>query len=526
MTLDTTTAAGAITVRDLHVRIGEVHAVRGIEFTLSAGRTLALVGESGSGKSMTALALMGLNPPGARVTAERLALDDGTAPQNARGDRIAMIFQEPMTALNPVFTIGDQLCAVYRRHRGGSMRAARERAVELLDRVGVPSPQTRLGQYPHMMSGGQRQRVLIAMALMCEPDFLIADEPTTALDVTTQVKLLDLLAGLRDEFGLGMLFITHDLGVVARIADDVAVLKHGEIVETGPCTRVLTAPDHPYTRSLIDSLPQPVPPTAHDGAAPVLSAHGLGRVYPPRGMFGGTPFRALTDASLSLSKGEVLGIVGESGCGKSTLARILIGLDRPTEGRVELGGEDMRNLPQKLRARQIQPVFQDPFGSLNPSWTIRRILDLPLRLHTGLDAAARKAQVLELLKDVGLPARAAEATPRALSGGQRQRVAIARALAAEPHILICDEPTSALDVSVQAQVLELLRGLIRERDLSMVFISHDLAVVQAICDRVIVMDAGRIVEEGATDRLFAAPRHARTQALKDAVLELPDTGTT
>ena len=511
-----------LTVRDLHVRIGAVHAVRGLGFAVEPGRTLALVGESGSGKSMTALAIMGLCPPGAQVAAAALALADGTPPQDRRGDRVAMIFQEPMTALNPVFPIGDQLCAVYRRHRGGSMAAARARARDLLERVGVPDPARRLDHFPHMMSGGQRQRVLIAVALMCEPDVLIADEPTTALDVTTQVRLLDLLADLRDDMGLSMVFITHDLGVVNRIADDVAVMKEGWIVEAGTREQALTAPAHPYTRQLIDSLPRAVPPRGLAPTAPVLRASGVGRAYPPRGLFGGAPFRALQDVSLTLSEGEVLGIVGESGCGKSTLARILIGLDRPTEGTVTVQGEDTRALSQRTLARRIQPVFQDPFGSLNPRWSIARILDLPLRLHSNLHARARADRVAELLVQVGLPPRVAAATPRALSGGQRQRVAIARALAADSGILVCDEPTSALDVSVQAQILDLLRRLIAGRGLSVIFISHDLAVVRAICDRVVVMDAGQIVEEGPTGRIFAAPQHPRTRALRAAILTVPD----
>ncbi|XWN31246.1 MAG: ABC transporter ATP-binding protein [Devosia sp.] len=508
-----------LAVKDLSVDIGATQAVRGISFEVSPGETLALVGESGSGKSMTALALMGLTPPGAVVRAERLELADGGHPMAHRGDRVAMVFQEPMTALNPVFTIGDQLTAVYRRHKGGSHAQARERAVALLTRVGVPNPVERLKHFPHMMSGGQRQRVLIAMALMCGPDLLIADEPTTALDVTTQAKLLDLLKGLGEQFGLGMLFITHDLGVVAKIADRVAVMKDGEIVEGGDARTVLAAPQHPYTKRLIDSLPTPVGGNP-SCAEPILEAKGIERIYGARGFFGGEPFRALRGVSLTLGRGEALGIVGESGCGKSTLARILIGLDSPSDGAVTIDGEDARTLPQRSRAKLIQPVFQDPFGSLNPLWRVKDILDVPLSLHTNLTRPERARRVAELLHDVGLPERAARATPRALSGGQRQRVAIARALAAEPSILVCDEPTSALDVSVQAQILDLLRGLRRDKGLSLMFISHDLAVVEAICDRVIVMDAGEIVEEGTAHDIFHTPQHPTTRALKEAVLTL------
>lgn len=514
-----------LSVRALDVHIGDTHAVRGIDLTVKRGQTLALVGESGSGKSMTALALMGLTPPGARVSAQELKFETGAHPSTLRGERVAMVFQEPMTALNPVFTIGDQLGAVFRHHRGGTPAMARARALELLERVGVPEPATRLRHYPHMMSGGQRQRVLIAMALMCSPDLLIADEPTTALDVTTQAKLLELLVDLQREFGLGMFFITHDLGVVAKIADDVAVMKEGKIVEAGAARSVLSVPNHPYTQNLLDSLPKPVKPLALiQSDSPVLQADGLGQVYDGHdsgsGFFAKKTFRALNNVSLRLERSEILGVVGESGCGKSTLARILIGLDTATEGHVEVDGADAVTLPQRQLARRIQPVFQDPFGSLNPAWTIGRILELPLKLHTDLDASARSARIDALVDDVGLPQRVRGASPRALSGGQRQRVAIARALAANPQVLVCDEPTSALDVSVQAQILKLLRALRDEKGLSILFISHDLAVVENLCDRVLVMDAGQIVEEGPADEIFAMPRHPKTRALKDAVLEV------
>jgi peptide/nickel transport system ATP-binding protein len=499
-------------LRDLHVRIGNVHAVRGIDLDVARGETLALVGESGSGKSMTALAIMGLLPPGARVEAAQMRLEGGKPPAMLRGDRLSMVFQEPMTALNPVFTVADQLMAVFRRHRGNA--GACERALELLDRVGLPEPRVQMAKYPHQLSGGQRQRVLIAMALMCEPDLLIADEPTTALDVTTQVRLLDLLAGLQQELGLGMLFITHDLGVVGRIAHRVAVMQTGRIVETGPRDRLLRAPGHPYTRRLIESLPRPANPAPRPAAPAVLEATGIGRTYGS----GARAFRALSNVSLRLEEGEILGVVGESGCGKSTMARILIGLDRPDQGHIRVAGKEAVGLRQRDLAKLIQPVFQDPFGSLNPSWTIGQILALPLKLHTSLDAHARCARIEELLESVGLPVRAYQATPRALSGGQRQRVAIARALAVEPRVIVCDEPTSALDVSVQAQILDLLRALRQDRGLSLVFISHDLAVIEALCDRVMVMHAGQVVEEGRTGAIFAAPRHPQTRALKDAIL--------
>lgn len=510
-----------LSVDNLTVRIGPVEAVRDISFAIERGETLALVGESGSGKSMTALALMGLLPRGAWMKADKIAMASGKPPEEVRGDRVTMIFQEPMTALNPVYTIGDQLMAVWRRHKGPD--GARERALKLLDRVAVPDPVGRMEQYPHQLSGGQRQRVLIAMALMCSPDILIADEPTTALDVTTQLRLLDLLAELQTEFGLGMLFISHDLGAVARIGHRVAVMKDGAIVEQDETRRLLSAPSHPYTRRLIESLPKPGKPRAVT-ESPLLEARDIRRSYRSGGVFQQQVLEVLKGVSLTVRRGETLGVVGESGCGKSTLSRILVGLDKADGGQVTFGGSPLDAMAPRERARCIQPVFQDPAGSLNPSWTIARILDLPLRLHTSLSKLERQARIETLLQDVGLPARVADARPRALSGGQRQRVAIARALAVEPELLVCDEPTSALDVSVQAQILELLKRLREERGLSMVFVSHDLAVVEALCDRVVVMDAGMIMEEGPADRVFVAPQHPRTRALKAAILGIHTTG--
>lgn len=510
-----------LTVDNLSVSIGAVEAVRSVSFAIERGETLALVGESGSGKSMTALALMGLLPRAARMHADRIAMASGEAPDTVRGNRAAMVFQEPMTALNPVYTIGDQLMAVWRRHKGPA--GAREQALKLLDRVAVPDPIGRMEQYPHQMSGGQRQRVLIAMALMCGPDLLIADEPTTALDVTTQLRLLDLLAGLQADFGLGMLFISHDLGAVARIGHRVAVMKDGAIVEQGETGRLLSAPTHPYTRRLIDSLPKPGQPRSIT-RPPLLEAKNLRRSYRSGGMFNRQVLDVLNGVSLTVKRGETLGVVGESGCGKSTLSRILIGLDKADEGTVTFGGAAVDEMASRQRARLIQPVFQDPAGSLNPSWTIANILDLPLQLHTSLSKAQRRTRIASLLDDVGLPARAADARPHALSGGQRQRVAIARALAAEPELLVCDEPTSALDVSVQAQIIELLKQLRDEQGLSMVFVSHDLAVIEALCDRVVVMDAGVIVEEGPADQVFIAPQHPRTKALKAAILGIDAVG--
>ena len=509
-----------LTLRNLRVSFGETEIVHGIDLDVARGETLALVGESGSGKSMTAMALMGISPPGATVSANQMEVHGSANPAALRGDRLSMVFQEPMTALNPVFTIADQLMAVYRQHRGGSGTEARDRALHLLDRVGLPTPAAQMAKFPHQLSGGQRQRVLIAMALMCSPDLLIADEPTTALDVTTQVRLLDLLSGLQEELGLGMLFITHDLGVVARIAHRVAVMRKGEIVETGAADTVLTRPAHDYTRQLINSLPRPLPPMPRAQTETVLAASDIRRTYHSSKWGRRSTYHALKGVSLSLEKGEILGVVGESGCGKSTLARVLIGLDRPDGGTVDIGGTPAVDLPQKDLAKLVQPVFQDPFGSLNPRWTIGAILELPLRLHSDLSADQRSDRVAELLEAVGLPASVRDVTPRALSGGQRQRVAIARALAVDPQVIVCDEPTSALDVSVQAQILDLLRDLRTQRGLSLVFISHDLAVIESLCDRVMVMHQGEVVEKGPADAIFAAPAHPQTRALKDAILRV------
>ena len=605
-----TAPAALLEVEDLHVRLpvgsGTLHAVRGVDLKVARGRTLCLVGESGSGKSMTALALLGLSPRGAEVTAHRIALEGRPHdPKTLRGASVAMIFQEPMTALNPVFTIGDQLSAVHRRHRGGTDEAARTRARALLDRVGVPEPTRRLAQYPHELSGGLRQRVLIAMALLCGPELLIADEPTTALDVTTQAQILALLQELQAEMGLGLLLITHDLGVVARVAHEVAVMYAGRIVERGAARDVLRRPIHPYTAGLLASVPHmergdaspggrrrlgtipgivpsltaPIPgcayaarcpralprcpdiappvvrqegraghtalchnpltdarsrdePAGDVGARPVedmsadqsiLEVRAVGRTYGGGGWLTRRPLlRALRGVDMTVRPGEVVGLVGESGCGKSTLARILIGLDQADEGSVAIDGQPIDTYTRRDLARIVQPVFQDPYGSLNPTWRVRDILDLPLRVHGLGDAAARKARVAELAAGVGLPERALDASPRALSGGQRQRVAIARALAVSPRLLVCDEPTSALDVSVQAQILNLLQDLRATTGIAIVLISHDLAVVGHMCDRVMVMYAGRIVEEGRTGEVLARPRHPYTAALREAVFAVDD----
>jgi peptide/nickel transport system ATP-binding protein len=580
---------------DIRTAGGLARVVRGIDLELPRGGSLGLVGESGSGKSVAIASLFGLLPGNAERRAARLRFEDAdllamSAAQvgrRLRGRRVGYVFQEPMTALNPVMPVGAQLEEVLTAHGLADAAAARRRALELCERVGIVDASQRLKQYPHQFSGGQRQRLTIAMALMARPALLVADEPTTALDVTVQAEILALLDELRRELGMGLILVSHNLGVVARVADRVAILYAGEVVEEGPAGALFSAPRHPYTRGLLRALPEraavrgallaaiagrvpapaalpagcafaprcPValatcrdappavqqpepdrrhrcvfiePPQVHAPAAParpvairpprpepVLEALGLTRIYRPRGAVWrrGREIRAVDDVSLALHDGELLAVIGESGCGKSTLARLLIGLDAPQSGSVTIAGTPVGQLAARARAQAVQPVFQDPRGSLNPRRTILEILVQPLRLHGLGEPAGRERRAREMLERVGLPQRLAAAFPAQMSGGQRQRVAIARALMLEPRALLLDEPTSALDVSVQAQILNLLQELRRETGMAYLLITHDLAVVRHVADRVAVMQAGRIVEEGAAEAVMQRPRHPYTRAL-------------
>ena len=492
------------------------HAVSDLSLTLEPGEILCIVGESGSGKSVSVAALMGLLPPALRVTAGRMLVQGDDVLRHTpaqmralRGARIGMIFQEPMTALNPLMRVADQIAEIFYVHG----QAPGTAVLDLLAAVGLPDPPRLARAYPHQLSGGQRQRVVIAIALALEPAILIADEPTTALDVTTQMQILRLIRDIQRRRGMGVLFITHDFGVVAEIADRVVVMQHGRVVEEGPADRVLDAPQHPYTRQLIDAVPRPAPPRAPIAGPRLLELVAVRKTYR------GRPTPAVADASLHITCGETLGLVGESGSGKSTLARCIVRLVVPETGAIRFGGTDLRPLSRgawKPYRKRIQMIFQDPAASLNPR---RRVGDIiaegPITHGTPRDAA--RAQAIELLRLVRLDPGAADRFPHEFSGGQRQRIGIARALALEPELLIADEPVSALDVSVQAQVLELLDELRVRLGLTMLFITHDLRVAAQICDRVAVMRQGVIVEQGPTAALFSAPTHPYTQALLDSI---------
>ncbi len=523
---------GLLDIRNLDISLtlpgGKLHAVKDVTLSLDRGEALGIVGESGSGKSMTALALMRLLPRSATCSATALRfdgqelpeLDDATFSSRIAGPRIGMIFQEPMTSLNPVYTVGRQMTEAAVARGLLSAKAARQKAVDLLDRVGIPDPAARMDQFPHQMSGGQRQRVMIAMTLMLDPDLLIADEPTTALDVTVQAQILDLLDDLRRERQMGLILISHDLAVVAQRTDKVAVMYMGEMVEQGSANRVLFAPQHEYTKKLLAAIPRIDGAPAHAaGATPadeeVIAARDVSRVFSSRkGLFGPrSETRALDGVSLSVKRGETLALIGESGSGKSTLARILLGLDEPSSGEVSMLGRPLSNLSPMERARFVQPVFQDPYTSLNPRRRLAEIIARPLVLRGEGDSTSRMAAVREAMEHVRLPARLLHAYPSQLSGGQRQRIAIARALVTRPEALICDEPTSALDVSVQAQILELLDDLRAEMGLTCLLITHDMAVVHEVADRVAVMYQGRIVEEGTAASVLANPTDDYTARL-------------
>ncbi len=506
-------------------------AVEDLSLTIAADETLALVGESGSGKSVTADAVIGLTAPGLEVVSGRILLDgvdllglDETARRASRGGRIGMVFQEPATALDPLMRIGPQIEEVFVAHRVGDAAERRARALSLIAEVGLPEPESIFDARPFQLSGGQRQRVMIAVALALDPALLVADEPTTALDVTTQAQILALVRDLQRRHRTAVLFITHDLGIVADVADRVAVMQAGRIVETGPTAEVLARPRHPHTRALVEAVPSAKAVRRAAGgrdAVPILEVRGLSKRHAERqGLFRRVrEIDAVVDVDLDLARGETLAVVGESGSGKSTLARCLVRLVEPDAGTVRIDGIDVAGHGgEALRVlrRRIQMVFQDPWSALNP----RRRIGAAIAagpLAAGRDPAEVAARVAELLTLVGLDPAVADRFPHEFSGGQRQRISLARALALDPEILIADEAVSALDVSVQAQVLRLLDELKRRFDLAVIFITHDLRVAARIADRVAVMQAGRIVETGPVAEVFGAPRHPYTRALIEAL---------
>ncbi|MER6786538.1 ABC transporter ATP-binding protein [Streptomyces sp. NPDC000658] len=577
-----------VDVNDLTVAFGSLRAVDGLSFSLARGAALALVGESGSGKSTVASALLGLHRgTGAvvggsvRVTGTDVLTASDEELRRLRGARAAMVFQDPLSSLDPYYAIGDQIAEVHRVHTRVSRRAARARAVRVLERVGIPDAARRSRSRPHEFSGGMRQRALIAMALACEPDLLIADEPTTALDVTVQAQILDLLHALREETGMGLLLVTHDVGVAAESVDDVLVMRHGRLVEQGPAGTVLTTPAHAYTRELLAAVPRVdvhreavdheavgqeavdheavgqeavvgsaesadsrlpgdqgrgrehdqdqgsraavpgavakavsagsselAPDAVAEAAEVVLEARGLRREFGR----GKRAFAAVDGVSLTVRRGETLGVVGESGSGKTTLGRMLVGLLQPTEGEVRYRGRAQAGVDPS-----VQMVFQDPVSSLNPRRSVGESIADPLRARGEKDEARIRGRVTELLERVGLEAAHYDRYPHEFSGGQRQRVGIARALAADPRVIVCDEPVSALDVTTQAQVVALLGELQRELGIALVFVAHDLAVVRQVSDRVVVMRRGRVVEEGPADEVYGSPRDPYTRQLLAAV---------
>ncbi len=528
-------------IRNLDLTIGDTPILKDVSFTIDAGETVGLVGESGSGKSMSALTLMQLLPR-ASVTSGS-AIFDGEELLNAgeqrmcalRGDDIGMVFQEPMTALNPVKTIGEQVAEGIRLHRGVNRAVAEERAAKMLDRVGLPPSHFPLERYPHELSGGQRQRVVIAIACALHPKLLIADEPTTALDVTLQAQILDLLNELVAENNMGLLLISHDLAVVTEMSSKIIVMRHGEIMESGETASVLKEQKHPYTRQLAEasthvpkraSEPVTMARSVKNKITPLLSVKKLIREYPTRrkSLFQkGTPFRAVNQLSFDLYPGHSLGLVGESGCGKSTLARAILGLERPNGGHILFANTDFATATHaeiNHARRDIQVVFQDPYGSFNPRHKVARLVAEPLHLLDAMSEREKRERVAKVLVEVGLSASDMDKYAHEFSGGQRQRIAIARALITGPKLIIADEPVSALDVSIRAQVLDLLADLRDELGLAYLFISHDLSVVRAITDDVLVMNHGEIIEHGPTAEVFDNPQNAYTKKLVQAAPDL------
>ena len=532
------TANPLLDVHDLSVafRQGERDsiAVDRISFKIDKGQCVALVGESGSGKSVSALSVLKLLPyptahhPTGQIRfkgREILQLDE-RALRGLRGNDISIIFQEPMTSLNPLHTIEQQIGEILQLHGGVRGQAAKDRILELLTQVGIRDPEQRLGSYPHQLSGGQRQRVMIAMALANQPDLLIADEPTTALDVTVQAQILALLGDIRKRLGMSLLFITHDLGIVRRIADVVCVMNKGKIVEQGPVEQVFTAPQHPYTRALLAAEPKPDPAPPRPDEQVVMSADDLKVWFPiKRGFFRRTvgQIKAVDGVSIAVRKGETLGVVGESGSGKTTLGLALLRLIS-SNGPIVFLGRDIQGLRFKEMLpirRDMQIVFQDPFGSLSPRMSATEIIQEGLAIHEPkLSAAEREARVVAVMKEVGLDPATRHRYPHEFSGGQRQRIAIARAMVLNPRFVMLDEPTSALDMSVQAQVVDLLRDLQKRHNLAYLFISHDLKVVRALANKVIVMRNGKVVEAGPAEQIFTRPQTDYTRALIAAAFDI------
>jgi oligopeptide/dipeptide ABC transporter ATP-binding protein len=519
---------------------GVVSAAQDVNLHVARGECLGVVGESGAGKSVSFLALLGLLPPNARVRGQaqfrgaELLSAGPRALERLRGAAIGMVFQDPMTSLTPHLRVGEQIAEVLVRHRGLSWAAARARAQELLRRVQVTDPARRMGQYPHELSGGMRQRVMIAIALACEPQLLIADEPTTSLDVTIQAQILALLAQLKREQGMAMVLITHDLGAVAGVADRVAVMRAGRVIETGPVAAILKAPSDPYTQALVRNAPRLEEPTSagvaqpargQQAAALTLTDVSVGFTVRARWFGQSTVLAAVNGVSFGLRAGESLGVVGESGAGKSTLARAALQLLKPSSGRVVWMGTALGEVPaRELRAlrRDLQIIFQDPLGSLDPRRTVGEIVAEPLQVHvSGLDARAREVEVAAALLRVGLPASLGGRYPHELSGGECQRVGIARAMILKPRLLVCDEPVSALDTPTQQQIVSLLAELKHASGLSLVFVSHNLALVQRLCERVLVLYLGRMMELAPAQLLYARPLHPYTRELISAV-PIPD----
>ena len=527
-----------LSVRDLSVAFAqggkETLAVDHVSFDIGKGETVALVGESGSGKSVSALSILKLlpYPPASHPSGnihfggqDLLTLDE-KALRKVRGNKITMIFQEPMTSLNPLHTIEDQIGEILRLHRGMREQAARTRTLELLREVGIREPERRLGAYPHELSGGQRQRVMIAMALANEPELLIADEPTTALDVTVQAQILELLAKLKARKGMSMLFITHDLGIVRRIADRVCVMTKGKIVESGPTAEIFANPRHDYTRHLLAAEPKGRPQPADPAAKPVISGDEVKVWFPiKKGFFRKTVdhVKAVDGIDITVRAGQTVGVVGESGSGKTTLGLALTRMIS-SEGAIDFGGRDIAKLSfsgmRPLRS-EIQIVFQDPYGSLSPRMSVSEIIEEGLRIHEPkLSPEERDERVVAVLKEVGLDPATRFRYPHEFSGGQRQRIAIARAMVLKPRFVMLDEPTSALDMSVQAQVVDLLRDLQRKHNLAYLFISHDLKVVRALANEVIVMRNGKVVEAGPAEQIFETPQTDYTRALIAAAFDI------